>query len=545
MTRYVLTAVDTTQIQSYVFGSNKLKENIGGSQLVEMATHRWVYEALPPNHNVVDLDTGRLDASKTINQVDTEVVYAGGGNTVILFRTADIARSFARQLTLRVLRDAPGLNIVVAHREFDWETESLAETVSWTLGVDLARKKQTRHHSAPLLGLGVTMPCSSTGLVASGVVDGAMVSREILAKVADGLQNSATDRLYDLLPLRISEGGWSIPLDFDKLGRVKGDEGYLAVVHADGNGMGKRVEEIARRFRSPEENRDYINKMRAFSTAIEAASVRALQRVVDLMADAIVSDAELAEIHRDGFPLRPIVFGGDDVTFVCNGRYGLPLAVQYLQAFQEETAKEEAFGGMPAFACAGIAVVKIHYPFARAYALSEQLCASAKKMVRSTGEDCSALDWHFAMSGIAGSLEAIRKREYSVNLGQSTVGHLHMRPVLLEHSPHSWKTWSVFISLLRAFSDEDGEWYDRRNKVKALRDALRAGPGAVQEFLRSYRITKLPKASTLDGVVGYEKTGWDGQSHCIYFDPIEAMDFYLDLEAIAATTQEESTDANL
>lgn len=542
MARYVLTAIDTTQIQGYVFGSNRLKENIGGSELVELATHRWVYDALPPDHNVTNLDTGELDVSKTIDNLEAEVVYAGGGNTVILFMTIELARAFAGRLTLRVLRDAPGLEIVVAHREFDWETEPLAEVVQRTLGVDLARKKQTRVRSTPLLGLGVTVPCSSTGLVASGVEDDKPVSREIKAKVAADIQTSARRRLQGLLP-RISEGGWNIALDFDKLGRIKGEEGYIAVVHADGNGMGKRVEAVAQRYATAEQNREYINAMRALSDAINAAAVRALQRVVDLMANAIVNDAELAEIHRDAFPLRPLVFGGDDVTFVCNGRYGLPLAICYLQAFKEETAKEEAFDRKPAFACAGVAVVKVHYPFARAYSLSDQLCKSAKKRARDEEQDCAALDWHFAMSGLTGSLDAIREREYTVKLDSDVVGDLTMRPVFLDASPHTWQTWPVFKSLLDEFMTEHGEWYDRRNKIKALRDALRAGPHFVKEFLRTYRLNELPEARSIN-VTGYRETGWDGQ-RCIYFDPIEATDFYTDLEETAGMAGKEAAHAHI
>lgn len=39
---------------------------------------------------------------------------------------------------------------------------------------------------------------------------------------------------------------------------------------------------------------------------------------------------------------------------------------------------------------AGVAIVKTHYPFARAYELSEALCKSAKRLSR----DVSTLDWH-------------------------------------------------------------------------------------------------------------------------------------------------------
>ncbi len=527
MTEYVVTAVDTTQIQSYVFGSNKLRDNIGGSELVERATHQWVYEALPVSSNVVDRATGSLDDSRVIGSVDAEVVYAGGGNTVILFKSIDLARAFASALTRRVLRDAPGLEVVVAHRRFDWQQEALSTVVSRLLGVDLARKKQNRTPSLPLLGLGVTKPCAATGLVATHMVDGDPVSREIRAKNSDSIQAQSRERLIEKLP-RIQQGNWTIPQDFDELGRIKGEESYIAVVHADGNGIGRRVEAIARRHATPAQNREYIRAMREFSQSLERAATRALNDVVDLMADAFIADETIAQRHERAFPLRPIVFGGDDVTFVSVGAYGLALAVEYLTAFEEATKREPAFGGQPAYACAGVAIVKSHYPFARAYRLSEQLCRAAKKRLKEEQLEGSAIDWHIAMSGITGSLADIRQREYETDRGW-----LCVRPLLLRQTARSWRSWPVFKEILDQFTREDGEWFDRRNKVKALREALRRG--SVEDFLRIYQLESLPKAAGIN-VADYERTGWAGD-RCAYFDAIELMDLFTDLQRIVAQTE--------
>ena len=527
MTEYVLTAIDTTRIQDYIFGSNRLAENIGGSELVEMATHQWVYDALPSNNNV-DAATGTLDSEHTIDTLDAEVLYTGGGNTVILFKTFDLARTFASRLTRRVLKDAPGLELVIAHRRFDWAQDSLAQIVSTTLSVDLARKKQNRAFSTPLLGLGVTVPCASTGLVASRIVEKKPVSLEIRAKSSESVQDRSLDRLKAKLP-KIQQDNWEIPRDFDDLGRIKGEESYIAVVHADGNGIGKRVQAIASCYSTPRQNREYIEAIRDFSQSLERAATTALSSVVNLMADAFIADPALAGHHRQRFPLRPIVFGGDDVTFVCHARYGLSLAVRYLEAFEEATQNEPAFGGKPAYACAGIAIVKTHYPFARAYRLSEQLCRSAKQMLKQKQIEDSAMDWHVAMSGITGSLEAIRQREYSVKQGL-----LHMRPLLLRDSEVSWRTWTVFKTLLDEFIREDSEWFDRRNKVKALREALRQGPDAVTDFLSTYQLDALPKVGTIN-VAGYEKTGWAGD-RCIYFDAIEMMDLFTDVQRMVSNS---------
>ena len=42
----VVTVLDTTGIQPYIFGSNRLRENVGASYLVSQATDEWVKEVL-------------------------------------------------------------------------------------------------------------------------------------------------------------------------------------------------------------------------------------------------------------------------------------------------------------------------------------------------------------------------------------------------------------------------------------------------------------------------------------------------------------------
>ncbi|MCV5918524.1 hypothetical protein OFN60_34390, partial [Escherichia coli] len=83
--------------------------------------------------------------------------------------------------------DAPNLQLVIVHNSFDW-SQSLAEKVKDTFK-KLAEEKRARTLSAPLLGLGGTVMCQSTGLPAVGMApemgdDPARpVSAEILAKL--------------------------------------------------------------------------------------------------------------------------------------------------------------------------------------------------------------------------------------------------------------------------------------------------------------------------------------------------------------------------
>ncbi|PJF37524.1 MAG: hypothetical protein CUN55_21625, partial [Phototrophicales bacterium] len=98
----------------------------------------------------------------------------------------------------------------------------------------------------------------------------------------------------------------------------------------------------------------------------------------------------------------------------------LDLAVTFLSAFEKHSQK---ILPTPLTACAGIAIVKAHYPFAQAYDLAEELTSNAKQARHSFDEEDapSAIDWHVTAGGLYGDLEVIREREYQVAEGSLTL----------------------------------------------------------------------------------------------------------------------------
>lgn len=553
MKKFTVTVLDTTGIQPYIFGSNRLRENIGASYLVSQATDDWAREAL---HTFARQDVNRKvyafnpkepekhqpDAKPRIEDdgLAAELVYAGGGNTVLLFSDKQYAVEFTQILSKRILEEAPGINLVAVHQKFDWDSQSLYDVVQNLMKNDLDAKKRSRIPSAPLLGLGVTATCRSTQLVAVKMSEKFeddepyLISTEIDAKLK--VVSKANNKLQKMFASALDS--YKFPLRTDKMGRSEGDSSYVAVVHADGNGMGKRFQN----FGKDKCNRDYIIAMRQLSHSVNQAGINALKEVVEILVKSIKVDADgkrkvkgKFEIKDNYLPFRPLVYGGDDITFVCDGRLGLELAAIFLQEFEKKLVVGNENGKNPLTACAGICVVKTHYPFARAYQLSEDLCRKAKKFVKDEDKgDFSALDWHLAASGLSGSISEIRDREFQV-----PAGSLSMRPVSLKKEIDSdWRTWEGFTKVVKHFN-EDEEWNGRHNKVIALRDVLRQGIDATQKFLKNYRIKheQLPLFPEFSGQSkDLAEKGWLN-GVCGYFDAIEAMEFYISLK--------EESDANL
>jgi hypothetical protein len=542
MTSYTLTLLDTTGIQDYIFSSNRLQENIGASELVYRATSLWAFEALhgivgKGKHNILDhteLEWEFSDKCIENGDLDAEIIQAAGGNLLILFKEHEKAIEFTQKLTLRVLKDAPGLTLLAQHEEkFDFEKGNLGEARE-ELGEKMQAHKLSRIPSSPLLGLGVTAVGASTGLPAvrssEGKQDGIellvgdqkdkeeeknrLISRETTFKLA--ARDWAGKRLKAWLKEDI--GDFHFPYDLDKLGRAKGEESYIAVVHADGNHMGDHV---AKATANIKDNRKWIQALRKFSEIINKASLIALQNVVSMLTYALMMDEEeripfAVQDKKDYLPFRPLVFGGDDLTFVCSGKIGISLATMYIEEFHE-AAKARGLNDL--FASAGVGMVKMHYPFIRAYKLSEELANSAKSLNREEGQDCSAIDWHFAQSGLSGSLKSIREREYTVDDGK-----LYLRPLKLKDG-EDFRSWDIVKAVIEDFQNKDKNKDEKdrwsHNKVIGLREPLRKGEKATQEYRLNFDLPQLPE---IEGGLARDK-GW-ANGRCYYFDAIELLDHY-------------------
>lgn len=531
MAEYTLTVLDTPGIQSYIFASNRLRENVGASELVRRATETWPLELVDKigRSNVDDPDahdpTGRLKEELRIEdgELDVEVVFVGGGNTVLLFRERTDAVALVTRLSRKLLAEAPGLGLVATHTTVNWEEDDLGKRLDDALQA-LAQRKAAVPHGQPQLGLGVTAECRSTGLVATTTNAGRKPQEEpefpISDEVAGKLEavEAANRRLRAFLSEEMRRAGWEFPLDFDHFGRSEGEMSYIAVVHADGNEMGRFFQAIREQAEGP---RDYIRRMRRASHQVEVASTAALEALLLDLVNSFEHDADgnltvggVVPLYDNKLPFRPLVFGGDDVTFVSDGRLGLTLAARYLELFEEESRKR----GLELYACGGVAVVKSHYPFARAYELGGELTKAAKSVARAKARgELSVLDWHFAASGLLGNLQEIRGREYTVGDGTLT-----LRPLVLEG--RGVGTWETFTEVVTVFKEP--KWEQHKNKLLALREVLRQGQAATRVFLDTLG-EKLP---TLDRRnPDWQETGWVGHQ-CGYFDAIEALDFYVPLK---------------
>lgn len=457
--------IETGGNQRYIFDSNRLRHVVGASQLVHEVGTRWVPEAvdglgLPP---------------------DT-VVMTTSGKALLVVDSRPAGCAVIRAVTERALREAPGLQVTgVVGPAFDpsarrddptnYET-ARRDTYELHARVRASRPDpQLRDRVFPWHQL-----CRDSGQPAAredrygpdtGPEDPWQpASAGILARSA--ARHRAGLRMSDLL------GDWSfmVPAHLDELRH----SGWIAIIHADGNGVGALFRDfashVARVHGDPVDSLVYCDYQHRVARELDEATQSAVVEAVSTLSG---DHASLAG------RFLPIVVGGDDVTVACDAALALPFVRGFAPAFARHTADQPtlsaiaraATGRDNLTASAGIAVVKSHHPFARAYELAEDLTTQAKRFTVSAGGKLAAFDFHVAHSSTLRDLENSREYLVPARSAPSSAAPIarHAGPYLLaEPAPAALAHRSVeFLDTILSWMTPEG-WLSA-TQAHALRDA--------------------------------------------------------------------------
>lgn len=126
---------------------------------------------------------------------------------------------------------------------------------------------------------------------------------------------------------------------------------------------------------------------RNLSINVKEATETAFKEMIEILIEQIEKnkafdpkDGEFKLSTEKGkivLPIRPIILGGDDITFISDGRLGVWLAETFIEEFIKQSINSESLS-----ACGGVSIVKTKYPFYRAYIVAEDLTDIAKQSSR-------------------------------------------------------------------------------------------------------------------------------------------------------------------
>lgn len=480
-----LTILEVSRKQAYIFASKKLRENAERSQDIAYLTDSAFFRK----------------AAGDLYQESKNLVNTGGGHAVLQFDSRDAAVEFTRRVTMDALRDYPELELFA--KTIDYNPAKAPSENMNDLTAALEEKKALRKSSFRRLDFGVELR-----------PDTDEQSRP------EGTGRKRNERLKLDRPYP------------DRLEKLAGKDNFIAVVHIDGNNMGARVSGLYAGHPDWEDCRTALQK---FSGSIQRDFEDTFREMAEEVSRRFPS--------LDVLPLRPIILAGDDVCFVTAGSIGLECARLFIEKL---TGKTNRADGKPYAACAGVAIVRLKYPFHRAYSLAEQLCDNAKLFSAELDQDrqVSAMDWHIEFGQLKDSLSELRE-DYQTEDGC----RLELRPVTVvvpkgKTLPPPERTYRFFRDMCMSMRGEYG--HIARSKLKELRTALKQGRAESQFFLRDREIGDL-LYKPLE--VGYSREQWREKienkgafrpfteggkavTRSLFFDALELIDRFTPFEEV-------------
>jgi len=359
-------------IQSFIFQTNELKDIVGASELI---------------NNICD------DAFDEFGGSKEQSVIRAAGNIKHIFESEEKCKKAVREFPRKVMKLAPSITISQAVVKFENSQEFSDVIDELEKRLKIQRNKQTVSN----LGFISMQRARKTGLPVVKVE-----KEDYLDSSTDAKRENKSQKLFMDCGLPVNKITYNIE-DITK------HNDWIAIIHADGNGLGKVIHEIGKN------EKDFS----VFSRNLNEATINAAQKAYKAICEKYKIDSE------EKIPIRPIVIGGDDFTAICRADFAVDYTKEFLKAFEENTSsllgpiiiKYNVFKNSDTklTACAGISFIKSSFPFYFGYDLADDLCRAAKKVAKAGIAENelpkSCLMFHKVQDSFVVDYEEIAKRE--------------------------------------------------------------------------------------------------------------------------------------
>ena len=328
-------------IQGFIFKTNELKHIVGASELVEQICTSDFEEFAKNGESVV----------------------RAAGNIKFIFDKKEDCQKAVREFPKKVMTKAPGITISQAVVAFDEDFGKAIDDLEDLLKVQ--RNKPSRSVTSGLIGI---KRANNTGLPVVCVME---VDEKIIYKDEPTLRKERSQNVKGLCEKSFGKEALLEKEIAYNISDITDRNDWIAVIHADGNGLGKVVQAVGKQ-------KDVFKE---FSQKLDLATKEAANQAFIVVFNKF-KDKRI-------IPIRPVVLSGDDMTVIIRGDLAIDYAKDFISAFEEKTKEhlgvilrdQHVFAEDKDYltACAGIAFIKSSYPFYYGYQLAEDLCGEAKK----------------------------------------------------------------------------------------------------------------------------------------------------------------------
>ena len=533
----VIATYDLCGLQNYIFRTNRLKDIIGASVLVDEIFKEALNSAMKkceiPEANcelkweekVSDLKDGDILPKGK----DIQILYEGGGSQYILYRDKETARKINRHMAKYVMEHSYSLQLAMAM--VDKTDDYAADIRKLQLEIEQAKREM------PYAGYLGALPIMKTDLLTGFPISkertqgfAEEVSQEVLCK-RKYMQNETEES-------KQSEQSKQL----NSFGKEFGKDSTIAIVHIDGNNMGLRIKELI----GNGSIKDYpkaIAMMRQISKNIKRSFQETYEQMEKKLHEHIES-GKSSFLKQNQAYLRKIIIAGDDITFVCNAQIALSLVEFFAEDISKKqmynpTESEEEKDKYSFSVCAGIAYIHSHFPFSTGYQVAEACCGNAKKRAKKLVKEQrynnigNWVDFQICKSVHTQDLENDREKDYLLAGGN----RLELRPYRIGTSNDNeegkkYDSLNWFKKCYLCFSNTNKD----KNKIadsaaQTLRNIYPLGAEKVQEYVEfiKSRGKKLPGEEAFKSISTSEQQSEKAECKgktALWYDALEMLGLY-------------------
>lgn len=464
--------IDVASIQKYIFGSNKLAENIGASYIIEQLVFK----------------EAELEKLITSNKEG----YIGGGNALVVFEKDQTRKKFTTRFKKEILNKYPGIKIHFGIYD-DFDGIHLFKKGMKALHQSLRASKMLNVQLVETYKHGIAQECKLSNGVAE--VEYPKKSNKFISASSNiKLQKAKkSNEVLNKVYKELLGDHWTFTTEIHQLGQPL-EKSYVAVVHIDGNGIGQKFRDS----KSLANTQILSKRVKTLSEIAMKAFIKKVVQDSEKLKDNKQFNFEI-ENGKTILPIRPIIAGGDDFTFVCEGKLGIHFAKELIQ--QLSTNEELKFDGKNLSACGGVAIVNTKFPFSKAYELAEELCQKAKNKNRENKTSDNLLCFMISRDGLTEDLEAIIDQQYT-----------NKETTFFEtYNVAKNGSFGNLIKQLKEFHQNESWTHGR---IMELRSALYGSENEIKYFQEKFNVRK------------NENISIDNDDKVIFHDAIELYDFY-------------------
>lgn len=425
---------ETRSVQRFLFEGGKLRDMVSASDQLDAlcAEGRTISQYTLNSENAWFSPLDQTLKACEIETDDVQFSRRAGGAIYVVFSAESKARQFQICWSYYVRQHFPGVELV--------QVLETADTVPQAMARALEQLPAQRNRVSPQLPVPGPLVRRSprTGEPAvtydrsrgEWVDDATRIKRNVKPSQSSLIPKFADDFDQYQWPNNLER-----ETEGDKSGVTFpfiGEERTVALVHADGNGIGevlmKLGDTIKDVVKTTGKEDQYCELFLQFSRAMEASTAAAAKRAMRVVLDTLNKG--------DVVPARPLVLGGDDLTLLIRADLALEFTNSFCRAFEEETAsrlsalKDSIDALVPDHefdltrltrltASAGVAFIKANQPFLQAHDLAESLCGEAKARSREHMADSrelidASISFHQVSAALIEKIKDVREHEWTL-----------------------------------------------------------------------------------------------------------------------------------